>query len=437
MQEGEIKGGRHASWLELFFDLVVVVAVAQLAHLIHPSDEHHVGLGQVLLFAGLYYAVWSVWTSFTLYSNVAADKTRQRSMLIAMFGLAVMAAAISRVGGEHAVDLAGAGGTAFAVAYVACRALASLSWRQTGSIVTNWPAAQQGAGLLPWVISIWWMQARPALWALGIALDIGVSYLQSGHPDQIIAGAVKQAERHEARMGERRESSRRPSRTRTPFTAPHPARVDPAHLGERLGLFVIIVLGEAVAQVVMAAGAQPEWDWPVRLASVAGFGLLVCLYWLTLEYGPAAVPKFSGGAERARLAMPAHFAMTGGIAATAAGLGTIAGHAGEPAAAVVRWILCGGMIAYFLTSAVIGVLAKAPLPWLLGWALPSVVAPVLLAIFGGAVASWWLAAGLLATGVWLTLYPWIARRGAGRPERGPSDEGAVDGVGGEDAVEDE
>jgi len=32
-------GERHASWLELFFDLVLVVAIAQLAHLfVHHPD---------------------------------------------------------------------------------------------------------------------------------------------------------------------------------------------------------------------------------------------------------------------------------------------------------------------------------------------------------------------------------------------------------------
>jgi len=32
---------RHATWLELFYDLVYVVVIAKLAHLItHPHDGH-------------------------------------------------------------------------------------------------------------------------------------------------------------------------------------------------------------------------------------------------------------------------------------------------------------------------------------------------------------------------------------------------------------
>jgi low temperature requirement protein LtrA len=53
---------RHASWLELFFDLVVVVAVAQLAHQLEGEPD----LRDAGLFVVLFYAVWSVWTSFTL-----------------------------------------------------------------------------------------------------------------------------------------------------------------------------------------------------------------------------------------------------------------------------------------------------------------------------------------------------------------------------------
>jgi low temperature requirement protein LtrA len=420
VEQGETKAGRHASWLELFFDLVVVSAVAQLAHLIHPSDEHRVTAGQVLLFAGLYYAVWSVWTSFTLYANVAAEKTRQRSMLIAMFGLAVMAASVTRIVGENGIDLAGQGATAFAVAYVACRVLSSLSWGRTGSVVTSWPAAQRGAGLLPWVISIPWANARFALWALGIALDVGISYLQSRHPEQMIEEARRDAERRQAQIEARVSASRRPREQPLPFITPHPAHVDVAHLAERLGLFVIIVLGEAVAQVVIAAGEQPEWTAALRNASIAGFGLLVCIYWLTLEYGPTAVPG-SVVERAAQLTMPAHYTMTCGIAAIAAGLGALAEHADEPLTEAGRWILCGGMVAYFLASAVLGLLARARPVWLLGWAMPSVAVPVLLAVFGRAVPGWWLVTILLLVALWLTLYPRIMAS----PARG-SGEDAVD-----------
>src|SRR5262249_61888299 len=47
-------GERHASWLELFFDLVLVVAIAQLAHLF----AHHPDLPSALITGGASAARW-------------------------------------------------------------------------------------------------------------------------------------------------------------------------------------------------------------------------------------------------------------------------------------------------------------------------------------------------------------------------------------------
>ncbi|MBN6057430.1 low temperature requirement protein A, partial [Nonomuraea sp. RK-328] len=48
-------GERHASWLELFFDLVVLVAVARLAHrLQHPTWANGLGVVALLLLVALW-----------------------------------------------------------------------------------------------------------------------------------------------------------------------------------------------------------------------------------------------------------------------------------------------------------------------------------------------------------------------------------------------
>ncbi|WP_203706667.1 low temperature requirement protein A [Asanoa iriomotensis] len=365
---------RHASWLELFFDLVVVVAVAQLAHLL----EGDLGLRDAGLFVVLFYAVWSVWTSFTLYANVAATRTRTRAMLVAMFGIAVMAAAIPQAAGER--------GEAFAIAYVCCRWLGMISWRRTGQQLFSWPAAQAGAGFVPWVVSIWVEPpARYWLWTAGVVLDIVLSAVQGSRAQEMLA-----------RM--RRSTSRRAQSVQLV-----PARLEPAHLGERLGLFVIIVLGEAVAQVVMAASGA-DWSGPLLVAALAGFGLLVSLWWLTLEYGALSVPRLGQRRVEAWLALPAHFTITMGITSVAAGLGMLAEHPSEPLDLAARWVLCGGLALYFLTTTVVGAIAGAPRTWLFGRALPAAVATVLLGVFGGPLESRWLALILVAVAVWQVRY---------------------------------
>ncbi|GIF53071.1 low temperature requirement protein LtrA [Asanoa ferruginea] len=372
---------RHASWLELFFDLVVVVAVAQLAHQLEGSP----GLRDVGLFVVLFYAVWSVWTSFTLYANVAATRTRTRAMLVAMFGIAVMAAAIPQAAGDR--------GEAFAVAYVCCRWLGIISWRRTGQLLFSWPAAQAGAGFVPWVVSIWVQPpARYWLWTAGVVLDIAVSAFQGSRGPQLI------------------DRMRRSTSTRGASRQLRPAQLDPAHFGERLGLFVIIVLGEAVAQVVMAA-SDAEWHRSLFVAAIAGFGLLICLWWLTLEYGAMAVPRYSEHRIEAWLALPAHFTMTLGITAVAAGLGMLAEDPAGPLEFASRWVLCGGLALYFLTTTIVGFVTGAPRGWLLWRALPATLVPILLGVFAGPLQARWLALILVAAALWQVRY---ARRHAAR-----------------------
>jgi len=397
---------RHASWLELFFDLVIVAAVAQLAHLLH--DEHT--LGDVALVAILYYAIWSVWTAFTLYANVSGERTRTRAMLLAMFGIAVLAVAVPNV-------LHGHGSFAFALAYILCRLVATASWADLQSFTDVWPAAQINASLGFWFASLFFdAPARYYLWAAGVVIEIVFSVLSGWQVDE--PRAVQRRQQAEQRRRLRREQNAkrrqlaaiRRGRPIPPLTVePQPAEVDQPHLGERLGLFVIIVLGEAVVQVVDAA-AESMPDRALWSAGLAGFGLLVCIWWLTLQYGAGAVPHYGSKELPPRITLPAHYLMTAGIVAIAAGLGAVAGHAGEHLPDPTRWIMCGGSALYFLVITLVGILSGAPRVWLLGWAIPAVVASALLGAVGGHVPAWSLVAGLLAIAVWQVLFARIAQR---------------------------
>ncbi|MFC6882239.1 MULTISPECIES: low temperature requirement protein A [Actinomadura] len=392
MSDNEAVAERHASWLELFFDLVVVAAVAQLAHRVHDAPS----AAGVAAFALLYYAVWNVWTSFTLYANVAGRLTRQRAMLIAMFGIAVMAAAVPTAVPEALHDAPDVDHSrTFVIAYIVCRMLASSTWQRTGKILTSWPSAQAGAGLLPWFASIWVdAPARYWLWALGAALDLTFSIRQSRDPDRLLEAVARQSEQRRRRHG--------------PGVPPAPTRaiLDLSHLGERLGLFVIIVLGEAVIQLVDAAGNPlSHWDARLVVAALSGFALLVGLWWLTLQHGVNGVPYFEAEGPTPTAALPGHFAATVSITSVAAGLGAVAAHASGHLPDGTRWLLCGGLALYFLATTVLGAMARLPLRWLLGWALPCVAAPVLAAALGADLPAWSLALLMAAVVAWQVAYP--------------------------------
>jgi low temperature requirement protein LtrA len=381
----------RASWLELFFDLVVVVTIGTLTERL-TEDAGGAALGKVLL---MYLAVWLVWTSFMLYANIAADKTHRRAMLIAMGAIAIMAAAIPEIDNPQR-------GSVFAITYIVARVIASGTWRNTGRVLVDWPIAQLSVGLVPWAVSIWVHDPyRYYLWALGLALDIGYALLARDGTRvlQLFQGKYAEQMEQQARRNARRDRPGRPEssgRTRngqdqpTEFTA---AEVDPDHFGERLGTFTIIVLGEAVSQIVLAA-SRVEWTRPFGLAAVASFLLLFGLWWLTFQYSSYTEQDSKADVLPPHLALPLHFLTTTAIMLMAAGLGGIVGHPDEPMGTGQRWLLGGGMAAYLLFTQAALAFTRWQRPWWL--ALIGVVligAPVVLSALGGRWDDWVLGVG--------------------------------------------
>jgi low temperature requirement protein LtrA len=362
---------RHASWLELFFDLVVVVAVAQLAHLLLGHEGAATTAHDVIEFVVLYLAIWLLWVSFTLYANVAGESTRRRSMIVGMAGIAVMAAAISEATGDR--------GTVFAIAYVVTRVAGMRTWESTGKILLSWPAAQRGAGLIPWIASLWVGQpAQFRLWTVGVAIDLWFSIAGDRDPERLRQRISRVAERQEQRT--RRRGAAQGRRFRLTFTEP-----DLPHLGERLGLFVIIVLGEAIAQIVSTA-AGIDWTWQNTVPSAAGFVLVIGMWRLSFEYGFG-----NSGALPPTVFLPVHFATVASITAVAAGIGITAAHPADHLPAVARGILCAGLAVFLLATAVLRkslhgwpiqlLLLVLPVgPAVFGWAMPAAALPWLLAV---------------------------------------------------------
>ncbi|OLF18615.1 low temperature requirement protein A [Actinophytocola xanthii] len=351
---------RHASWLELFFDLVVVVAVNQLAHLLHGSAHHGPDGLHIATFFTLYLAIWLVWTTYTLYSNVVAERVRERSMFVGMAGIATMAAAVPTGMGERA--------DVFAALYLVTSVLGVSSFTRSGRILLSWGAATRNAGLLPWIASFWVEEPwwKLSLWIFGLGVTLWFSVLTSRGDGQRVIEM----------MNER--LARRAARSRREMPPLVEATVNPGHLGERLGLFVIIVLGEAMLQLVGAVGEVEDWSpgggrgWLLLLTVAAAFGLLVALWWLNVRFGFAEETRFPP-----RVVLPAHFVAIAAITTVAAGLGTAAAGVGEHLPAASAWLLCAGVSAYLL---VITLLSRQRLSWRTAATAAGVVVPLVAAV---------------------------------------------------------
>lgn len=75
-----------------------------------------------------------------------------------------------------------------------------------------------------------------------------------------------------------------------PPTAPVAAPTDADHLAERLGLYVIIVLGEGVIQIVDALTEHWNWDLAVVSTALGACLLLIAIWYLSLLHGFDGVP---------------------------------------------------------------------------------------------------------------------------------------------------
>jgi low temperature requirement protein LtrA len=374
----------RVEWLELFFDLVVVAAVAVLSATLR-ADATYRELGLFLVSFG---AVWFAWVSVVMYADVAGELTRVRTVIVSMFLLAVMAAA--------APGHFEARANAFAAAFVLVRVFAARDSLRTGRLMTAWPLLQVGGFTLPWLVSL----AVPApgkywLWALGLALDL-LSVLTRG--ERLTDDQRQQLERRMRQAGDshgRRSGGERPAEP----VGLTEVDVDREHLEERLGLFVIIVLGESVAALVLTA-AQTPWTRDFVGTSIAGFLLLVLLWLLTFSYGFASAPGVRPGSIPPRFGLPLHLASTLGILLIGVGLGESV-EVLEPLHGLMLWVIVGGVALHSAASLVAGLLGHAPRFWVWSCAVPAVGFPLVLGVVG---SVWTIGRGPQLL-VWLLALP--------------------------------
>ena len=368
---------RHASWTELFFDLVAVAGVSALAHVL-TSKVDAAALG---LYAVLFLAFWLTWTTFMLYSNVAAGQTQVLRLLIGMFGLGVMAASVPGV--THSVLEKGDGVgplTVFTVAYVATRIFGAQSWRR-GEVLLDFPVAQRSVGLLPWIGSFWVDEPwKLVLWAVGVGLDLLLIVVVSG--DEMLqvvqARFAPRGATRRPRLGQLRDAER---------PVIHGVSVDPAHLAERLGLFVIIVLGEAVVMVVNAA-SEAEYDHRLLTSGITAFVLLAGMFGLSVVYGYAGLPHLRAGHLSTRGALGLHCLVTGVIATVAVSLAAVIEHGAEPLPDGGRWLLCGAVAAYFALGLFASVASRGfHLAPATAWVITGLAIPLLLGLLAADVGG--------------------------------------------------
>jgi low temperature requirement protein LtrA len=305
------RDGEQVTPLELFFDLVFVLALTQCTDVMvdRPSWA---GVGQAVLVLGV---LWWAWVGYAWLTSVLdpEEGAVRLVMFASMAAFLVAALAVPQAFADEALTFA----IALAVVRVAHIALFLLASREDDDLrrsVIGLAISTAVASALLIAGALVDGGGRDALWAVALLADMAGPY----------------------------------------FFGSSGWRLVPGHFAERHGLIVIIALGESVVSIGVGAGVALSAE--VITGAVLGVFLAAGLWWLYFDVASivaarrlAAIPA---GKERNELARDAysylHFPMVAGVVLVAFGIKTTLGHVGHPLHLVAAAALAGGVAIYLL-----------------------------------------------------------------------------------------
>lgn len=285
---------RAATPLELFFDLVFVVALARAAAALHhAAAENHLAEG-LLLFAMAFFGIWWAWMNFTWFASAydTDDVPYRLLAFLQLVGALIFAAAVGErfAGSAYPVGVLG---------YVIMRVALIGQWlraaRQDPAHRTTALRCAVGIAIVQslWVGTIWAPASmRAGLFFLLVLAELAVPMI---------------AERARG----------------TPW--------HPEHIAERYGLFIIIVLGESVLAASLAIEAITStagFDTALIPVLAGGLLLLFSMWWIYFDGAPVALLESTRGAWWWGYG---HVLVLGAGAAVGAGIAVAADHAAHHA----------------------------------------------------------------------------------------------------------
>ena len=312
---------RHATWLELFFDLVFVVIISQLSHFL----LHEISLLRFLEFLFLFIPVWWSWIGVTFYSTrFYSDDLGHRLLLLLQMGGA----------GAMAVNISGAFNntfSGFAISYAFMRFILIVEYIRVfkSSIIKTSisPKPLLKRYIIGFSIAavIWFISAfvttseiRTGLWIIGLIIDFATP---------ITAGKLHSQ------------------------YAPNIS-----HLPERMGLFTLIVLGESIVSIVIGMTDQ-QWNLYSVIVSSLGLCISFSLWWLYFDSSgrlPIQILIEKSNVAIYFIWLYIHFPLV--VAITAVGVGIrhlISNEQYSPLTASDLWLICISVSIFLISQCIL------------------------------------------------------------------------------------
>lgn len=301
---------RQVTFLELFYDLVYVVLVAELTHTLAVRvDGESVGN-----FVFLFIVVMWMWLNGTSYHELHGnDDIRTR---VTTFLQMIVVAALT-VFAHDALDQTSVG---FALSWAAFQFILAIMWWRAG--VHN---PKQRPLAVPYtftyilatgalIVSVFVpVELRGWIWLASILISMTLPFIT------FIMG------RQDPALKELLDRSFRSTSSSV----------------ERFGLFTLIVLGEVIVGTVRGVAEQSEITLTIGLIGLLGMTVAFGLWWLYFDFVSHEMPIQSRNWTTAWIYI--HIPVTMGIAATGAALLNVIKHTQDSLPYDVRWLLVGAV----------------------------------------------------------------------------------------------
>ncbi len=306
-----MREGERVTPLELFFDLVFVLALTQCTALISRTPTWE-GLLKGLLVFGM---LWWSWGGYAWLTSVVdpEEGAVRLVMFAAMAAFLVAALCVPGAFGSEALLFA-CSYAAVRGAHIALFLIASRDDEPLRHSVLGLAASTAiGTGLL-FVAAFTSGALQLGLWGLALVLDTGGPYLFGIDGWKLV----------------------------------------PGHFAERHGAIVIIALGEAI--VAIGVGATATIRPSVVLVALLGVVIAGTMWWAYFDVGAIVaarrLAKAAPGRERNEIARDSysylHFPMVAGIALVAVGIKRTLIRVDDPLSLVAATALLGGAAVYLL-----------------------------------------------------------------------------------------
>jgi low temperature requirement protein LtrA len=305
------RDGDQVTPLELFFDLVFVLALTQCTQLMsdHPTWT---GLAQGLLVLGVLWWSWIAYAWLTSAVDPTEDLVRG-VLFVAMAGLLIVSLSVTKAFGSLGLELAIAYGVV-RMAHIALFVLASKEDPDFRRPVTLFTVSTVIAIAILVAASTQSGTVQIALWALALAMDMGGPYVIDAQGWRLVA----------------------------------------PHFAERHGLIVIIALGESI--VAIGVALEGSLSPGQGVAAVVGMGLAAGMWWLYFDVVALVAARrlehATPGRHQNAMARDSynylHLPMIAGIILVALGIKKTLGHVEDPLKLVPAVALLAGLAMYLL-----------------------------------------------------------------------------------------